>query len=201
VACVAFVSGVTGVGKTTVLESLIRDYSVLLERTAENPYLRPLIEGRAKDFDAALNQAWFLDRASSGILGLPNDDLVLCDQAPEIIVGVYSATFFQEGLLSNSDFGRLQKRLQAIQRAVRSRWSSRIDVVHECAPTIAARRLLERDGSAPAAEWIGHCQSMVGGALRAASLEFSVVDTTHLTPAHATLAVRSLVRERYCKME
>lgn len=200
-ACVAFVSGVTGVGKTTVLESLSRDYPVFLERTAENPHLRPLIEGRTKDFGAALNQAWFLERASSGILGLPNDDLVLCDQAPEIIVGVYSATFLREGLLSNSDFGRLRERLQAIQQAVRSRWSSRIDVVLECAPAIAVRRLLERDGSAPAADWIGRCQSMVGDALRAASLEFSVVDTTRLTPAHAILAVRSLVQEQYCKME
>ena len=200
-ACVAFISGVTGVGKTTILRSLSRDYPVFLECTAENPHLRPLVEGRTGDFEAALNQTWFLDRARSGILGLPGNGLVLCDQAPEIIVEVYSAAFLRAGLLTNIDFERLRVRLQGLQQAIQNRWSSRIDIVLECAPATAVSRLLDRDGSAPAVDWIGNCQFMVRGALETASLEFSVVDTTHLAPADATLAVWSLLQKQYCKVD
>jgi hypothetical protein len=169
---------------------------VILEDTAGNPYIAPLLSGDLGSFKAALNQQWFFERLRRNLRQLPVVDLVVCDQAPEVVVWVYSLIFLNDGLMSPSEHESLVAELHLLQAEIGDRWCDRSDVLLECDPAIAAARLVARDGASPKCEWLSRCQGLLRRAFDEEELPYERLDTSALGIEETKFALERLILER-----
>jgi hypothetical protein len=193
---ITFVSGVSGVGKTTAVLALSSRCNVLLEDTAGNPYIAPLLSGDLGNFKAALNQQWFFERMRRNLRQLPIVDLVVCDQAPEVIVWVYSLIFLNDGLMSPSEHEGIVTELHLLQAEIRERWSDRSDILFECDPAIATARLVARDSASPGRDWLSRCQGFLRPTFGEEGLPYELLDTSALGLEETKRALERLILDR-----
>jgi deoxyadenosine/deoxycytidine kinase len=148
------ICGPSGVGKTTAIKALARNYPVFIETTQGNPHLNRLLE-RRDDFNAAANQKWFLQRISEYVAGANPRSPFIVDQDPAAIVLVYSRMFMEDGKLSEVQYTSLLRQLLQIEEALQS-WKRPRTVLFLDAPAdVLHQRVLRRLGVArtPPLRW------------------------------------------------
>lgn len=139
------ICGPSGSGKTTVVQSFADEHQVFVETTEGNPYLQNLLEGKP-EFDAALNQEWFLERVANYVAhAKPNLSLVI-DQDPAGIVLAYSRMFLKEGSITQIQYTSLLQKLLKCERLLR-KWKHPRAVLFLDAPAeVLRQRVIKRWG-------------------------------------------------------
>jgi deoxyadenosine/deoxycytidine kinase len=146
------ICGPSGAGKTTVATSLSQGCQVYVETTAGNPHLKALLAGK-KNFNAAANQEWFIDRVAQFVSRADDSPMVL-DQDPAAVVFGYAKMFCEEGYLTCADFERLVNKLVALELQLR-RWKGPRNVLFlHAPPEMRRQRVIQRGAvSVPPLSW------------------------------------------------
>jgi deoxyadenosine/deoxycytidine kinase len=154
------ICGPSGVGKTTTIKALLKNYPVFIETTEGNRHLSALLKNK-KDFNAAANQRWFLSQIGKHIAKANPQLPLILDQDPAAIVLAYAKMFFEDGKIKKSQYESLFNRLLKIEKTLHG-WKCPRTVLFLDAPAeVLYHRALKRSGKTltPPLEWFERVRS------------------------------------------
>lgn len=187
------ICGPSGVGKTTIIQTLSKAYPAYVENASENPHLSALLKG-SLEFDAAANQRWFLDRISNYIRSAATDKVLILDQDPAAIVFAYANMFLESGKIQTLDYASLQENLLDIEKSLWN-WRSPRTVIFLDAPAdVLFHRIFNRQGNSltPAQAWFEEIRIRFRKLSEAFPNKF-LISTEHLSLEQSISEVRKIV--------
>jgi len=188
------ICGPSGSGKTTICRALKGFYQVYIEDGQNNPHLHKLIEG-SKDFDAAANQHWFLDRMEQ-FIDAAHDRQIVLDQDPAAIVLAYSRMFHEESIMTTTQCTSLMEDLLRIENKLQ-RWKCpRVVLCIDAPAEVLRARVVRRVGEslAPPLAWFARVRECFRD-LWPRFPNVVSVPTVHLTPEQVIARARQLLED------
>jgi len=140
---IIFLSGPSGVGKTSVLRKLSNLYECYLENSSQNPELKLLLQG-SSSFNAYKSQLWFLERIND-FIQKSKAEIVFVDQNPKAIMNVYSKYFLDTEKICTDDYNRLDNYYNQLTKNINDKYSCVIDYYLFADVEILEQRAGQRD--------------------------------------------------------